>query len=40
MNCIAFDGYILLDALDILNSSSFEDSFYFRAYKVCYSAFR
>jgi hypothetical protein len=33
MNCIAFDGHILLDALDILNSSSSEDSFYFRAYK-------
>lgn len=26
MNCIAFDGYILLGALDVLNSSSLEDN--------------
>jgi hypothetical protein len=33
MNCISFDGYTLLDILDVLNSSAFVDIFYFWAYK-------
>ena len=33
MNCTAFDSYVLLGDLDVLNSSSLEDSLYFRAYK-------